>query len=444
LVQKDYNRALAAYNEAFASNRADKDYALFQKGITLDFMGRKPEAQDAFDQLARQFENSRLLDDALFEKGNLQLEKNDYLSAITTFTSMLRKRPRSVIVPYALLKRALAYGNVQNYDAAVDDYKILINRFGNHETSNEAMIGLRDIMNLTGRSEDFADIADEYQKSNPGSTSAIALQYDAAKNLYYTEKYAAAISALNRFIQNNQKNSNVMEANYLIAESYYFSDDPSKALPFYKKVVADGQSQWSSKAAIRAANIEFNTENYREAVTDFQNVLSSSDTKRDQIEAWEGLFRSYYHLGDYESAIKYCHDAISEGGGVVIGIKNKAELYIGKCYLRRRDFAAAKAQFDKVISMDKDVNAAEANYLLGEILYESGKYDEAIAEMQNLAQNFGDYVAWYEKAFILIADCYLGQKDYFMAKATLNSIIENSGNAATVDLAKAKLRNVPK
>jgi tetratricopeptide (TPR) repeat protein len=444
LVQKDYNRALSAYNEALASNRADKDYALFQKGITLDFMGRKSEAQDAFDQLAIQYDNSRLLDDALFEKGNLQLEKNDYLSAITTFTSMLRKRPRSVIVPFALLKRALAYGNVQNYDAAIDDYKILINRFGNHETSNEALIGLRDIMNLTGRSEDFADVADEYQKSNPGSSSAIALQYDAAKNLYYTEKYSAAISALSRFIQNNPKNSNVMESNYLIAESYYFSDEPAKALPFYKKVVADGQSQWSGKAAIRAANIEFNAENYREAVSDFQNVLSSSDTKRDQVEAWEGLFKSYYHLGDYESSIKYCRDAISDGGGVVIGIKNKAELYIGKCHLRRRDFTSAKAQFDKVIGMDKDVNAAEANYLIGEILYESGKYDEAIVEMQKLAQNFGDYVAWYEKAFILIADCYIGQKDYFMAKATLNSIIENSGNKTTVDLAKSKLKNVPK
>jgi len=94
--------------------------------------------------------------------------------------------------------------------------------------------------------------------------------------------------------------------------------------------------------------------------------------------------------------------------------------------------------------MDKDVNAAEAKYLLGELLYESGKYDETILEMQSLAQDFGDFVFWYEKAFLLISDAYIGQEDYFMAKATLNSIIENSGNPTTVDLAKAKLRNIPK
>jgi tetratricopeptide (TPR) repeat protein len=444
LVQKDYSKALSSYNAALANNRADKDYALFQKGVTLDFMGRKGEAQDAFDQLANVYENSRLLDDALFEKGNLQLEKNDYLSAISTFTEMLRKRPRSVVVPFALLKRALAYGNVQNYDKAVADYKILINRFGNHETSNEALIGLRDIMNLTGRSEDFAEIADEYQQSNPGSSSAIALQYDAAKNLYYTEKYSAAIAALKRFIQNNPKNSNVLEGNFLIAESYYFAEDVKNALPYYKIVIKDGRSQWAGKAAIRAADIEYASGDYRTAVSDFQNVLSSSDTKRDQVAAWEGLFKSYYHLGDYENSIKYCRDVISDGGGVVIGIKNKAELFIGKCHLKRKDFISAKSQFDQVIGMDKDVNAAEAKYLLGEILFQSGKYDEAIVEMQSLAQDFSDYVVWYENAFILIADSYAGKTDYFMAKATLNSIIENSGNPATVDLAKAKLRNIPK
>ena len=444
LVQKNFSNALRSYNTAIKNNRTDKDYALFQKGLTLDFMGKKREAQETYEQFARLYEKSRLYDDALFETGVIEMEKHDYQSAISTLTNMLRKRPRSTLVPFALLKRALAYGNVENYDRAISDYKILINRFGSHETSKEALIGLRDIMNLTGRSEDFADIADEYQQNNPGSNSAIALQYDAAKNLYYTEKYESAITALKRFIRSNPANTNVVEAKYLIAESYYFTEQANSALPFYKEVIEDGQSRWTAKASIRAADIEFASGNYRDAVSDFQNVLSSSDSKRDQVAAWEGLFQSYYYLADYENSIKYCKDAISDGGGVVIGIRNKAELYIGKCHLKRRDFTQAQAQFNKVIAMDKDINGAEAKYLLGEIFYESGKYEEAIEEMQELAKDFGDYIGWYEKAFLLIADSYIGQEDFFMAEATLNSIVENSGNSETVDLARAKLKNIPK
>lgn len=444
LVQKNFSNALSSYNKAITNNRTDKDYALFQKGITLDFMGRSQEALRVYNKFDRLYENSRLYDDVLFERGAIEMEKRDYQSAISTLTNMLRKRPRSVLVPFALLKRALAYGNVENFDKAISDYKILINRFGSHETSHEALIGLRDIMNLTGRSENFADIADEYQRNNPGSTSAIAMQYDAAKNLFYTEKYELAITTLQRFITNNPSNANVVEAKHLIAESFYFTERPTNALPFYKEVIADGQSQWTAKAAIRASGIEFEARNYRDAVSDFQNVLSSSDSKRDQVAAWEGLFQSYYYLGDYENSIKYCKDAIADGGGVVIGIRNKAELYIGKCQMKRRDFTQALAQFNKVIALDKDVNGAEAKYLLGEMLYETGRYEETIEEMQDLAKDFGDFIKWYEKAFLLIADSYVGQEDYFMAKATLNSIVENSGNLETVQLANAKLKNIPK
>jgi tetratricopeptide (TPR) repeat protein len=443
LIQRKFNDALKYYDQALTNNRTDKDYAMFQKGVTLDVMGRKQEAARTFETFNRVYENSRLVDDALFQQGNLEMERNAYQNAAATFTEMLRKRPKSVLVPDVLLKRALAYGNLQNYDRAVDDYKTIINNFGNHAVANEALIGLRDIMNLTGRSEDFAGVADEYQKKNPGSNSAITLQYEAARNLFYTEKYESAIAALKRFIQANPSNSNVVEANYLIGESYYFTERSAEAYPFYQIVIKEGQSQYVSRAAFRTADIAYAREDYRAAITDYQNVLGSSSSKRDQVASWEGLFKSYYELGDYDNSIRYAREAITNGGGVVIGIENKAELYIGKSYLKRNDLTQAKSQFDKVIAMDKDINGAEAKYLLGELLYKAGKYDEAIKEMQDLAQNFSDFIDWYEKAFLLISDSYIGKKDYFMAKATLNSIIENSGNAKTVDSAKAKLRTIP-
>jgi hypothetical protein len=62
--------------------------------------------------------------------------------------------------------------------------------------------------------------------------------------------------------------------------------------------------------------------------------------------------------------------------------------------------------------------------------------------MQQLANDFSDYLTWYENAFMLIADNYIGKGDEFMAKATLNSIIENSSNKETVVLAKQKLNAI--
>ena len=76
------------------------------------------------------------------------------------------------------------------------------------------------------------------------------------------------------------------------------------------------------------------------------------------------------------------------------------------------------------------------------MLYKSREYDQSIKTLQELASDFSDFVYWYEKSFLLIADNYLGKSDTFMAKATLNSIIENSDNKQTVELAKQKLKAI--
>lgn len=106
------------------------------------------------------------------------------------------------------------------------------------------------------------------------------------------------------------------------------------------------------------------------------------------------------------------------------------------------NWASAKIQFEKTIELGKDVSAAEAKYRLGEIQYKQKEYDASIKTMQELASNYSDFLEWYENAFLLIADNYLGKNDSFMAKATLNSIIENSENAETVAKARQKLNAI--
>jgi TolA-binding protein len=126
----------------------------------------------------------------------------------------------------------------------------------------------------------------------------------------------------------------------------------------------------------------------------------------------------------------------------VIGAVNRAELFKGKALLGKGDFAGAKSQFEKTIGMAKDEAGAEAKYRIGEIQYKQKDYDGSIKTMQQLANDFSDYLTWYENAFMLIADNYVGKGDSFMAKATLNSIIENSSNKETVALAKQKLNSI--
>ena len=110
--------------------------------------------------------------------------------------------------------------------------------------------------------------------------------------------------------------------------------------------------------------------------------------------------------------------------------------------MQKNDFAKAEDEFKKTITLAKDNNGAEAKYFIGDMQYKAKKYKESIKTLQELSQDFSEFVYWYEKSFILISDDYIALSDYFMAKATLKSVIENSDTAETVDTAKKKLREI--
>jgi TolA-binding protein len=54
----------------------------------------------------------------------------------------------------------------------------------------------------------------------------------------------------------------------------------------------------------------------------------------------------------------------------------------------------------------------------------------------------GSYDWWVTKAYILLGDIYYKQKDYFNAKATFQSVVENSLNAQLKTEAQTKLNQV--
>ena len=53
-----------------------------------------------------------------------------------------------------------------------------------------------------------------------------------------------------------------------------------------------------------------------------------------------------------------------------------------------------------------------------------------------------DFDYWYGRMFILLAENYIQSGESFQAKATLESIVENTPNAEIKSMAQAKLQNL--
>jgi tetratricopeptide (TPR) repeat protein len=437
-ASKQYENALRAYDQAIGQNAPDKDYASYQKAVILSYVGRDIEAKAQFDQVQRQYPNSRFVDESLLQRANVDFEKGSYQAAIQGYTKLIQDKPNSSLIPAALLKRAIAYGNLQQYDPSIADYKRILDNYGNSDQAQSALLGIQNTLNDAGRPEEFSQVLGQYKKGNPGSTDVERVQFENARDIYSSGKYQQAIQSFLSFMQEYPASPSLNEARYYLAESYRQTDDAANALRYYNLVVGDNKSDYLVRAATRAADLEVKQKNYARAVRNYQIIQSRASNKAEQVTAQLGLMDTYFLFPKPDSAATIARD-IAAGGSVVPGAQNRAQLMLGKVALARNDYKTAQADFEKTIALAKDISGAEAQYYLGEILYRQKKYKESVTTLLKFNEQFSDFEYWKGKAFMLVSDNNVALNEPAQAKAVLNSIIENSTDQTIVAEAKQKL-----
>ncbi len=438
LVAKRYDEATRIYDQVVVTGKSDKDNALYNKGISLLYTDKYAEARTTLNQLLNQYPNSAYVDDAMFQLGMVELNQQNYTGAVSQFTRLIQRQPQSPILHAGYLQRAIAYSNLKKYDEAIADYQVILTKYATSKSAESALLGVQDALNSVGRPEEFSSIIKGYEQSNPSDGSLEKIKYDAAKNMYFSEKYAQAITAIQEFLQKYPNSSSAPEALYYLADSYYRTEDRTSALQYFYRVIRDNKTQFVGRAAQRAAELEYQNENYRGAVTNYQTLLRSSTNKKDQVAAQLGLMDAYYKLAKYDSSSVYAKDVIN-GGNAVMGAQNRAQLFSGKIALARNDSKKAIEEFEKTAKLAKDSYGAEAIYNVALILYKEKKCKESRDKIINeLKEQFTDQ-QWIDRGFLLLSDVYVCLNEAFQAKALLNTIIEGAEDKAIVEEARKKL-----
>jgi tetratricopeptide (TPR) repeat protein len=440
-VTKNYNEAVRYYDQAIAQNTTDKDYALYQKGIVLTALNRPEDAKKAYDQVVSQHPKSRYAETASFQKADADFENGSYEAAIQGYSSLIQSQPNSPVLPYAYLRRALSYSNLKNYDKAIADYQVILNQYTAHKTSTDALLGLQEALANAGRGEEFSTYLAKYKKTNPQNDAVENIEFEAAKSLYFSEKYQKAIEGFNAYLSQYPSNVLSFDAKYYIAESYLRLNDLNNARQYYGQVLSERKSQFVPRAVSRMAELELTAKNYPQAVNFYLQSLANARNKRDQFTAWTGLMDAYYGQNKYDSVV-YFADQIVNTGNATLSAQNKALLYRGKAAYAQENYDRAIDEFLKTLNSAQDENGAEAQYLMGEAQYKQKQYKQSLETLFQLNKSFAAYEKWRGKGFLLMADNYAALNEMFQAKATLNSIIENAPDQELVAAAKAKLKEL--
>ncbi|MTI31169.1 tetratricopeptide repeat protein [Xanthovirga aplysinae] len=438
---KGYSDAISYYDQAIAERNPASDYAYLQKGIILGVQEKLPDAYQSLDKVLNNYPDSRFVAQALFYKAQFAFEKGNYQVAINGFTHLISKSPQSQFIPYALLRRAISNTNLQNYDLAIKDYKNILNKFISHELANDALLGLQEALAQVNRSGEFASYLASFKKANPENQSVANITFESAKSLYYNQNYTKAIASFNDFLVNYPDNSLTYEAKYFIADSYYRQKQMSEAINYFEMVVDDNQTKMVNRSLQRMADIYFGQRELGLSIKYYRQLSSLANSRKEQYNAWAGQMEAYYLMKQYDSTA-YFADQIIAKGNVAANALNKAQLFLGKAAYAEGDYDKAVDEFLATLNSAKDVNGAEAQYLMAEIFYEKGLYKQSLEALFELNDQFSVYTNWLGKGFLLIADNYIAMGEFFQARATLNSVVEKSNLSEVVKVAHQKLQKL--
>lgn len=441
-VNRQYEDALATYNKARTASTADNDYILYQTGVIYGMQKKYNDASSRFSELLTKFPKSQYRDEAIFKRAEYDMEQSNYTSAVDGLSQLIREGG-SRLMPLAYMRRAQSNYNLKQYERSINDYKRIIDDYASHPVSKDALPLLQEALTVVGKSEDFPAYLQKHKQANPDNQGYEALEFEGAKNLYFSQQYAKAITSLVGFLREYPSSPNAREAKFLLAESYFRTNQFDSAIPLYTELGNDPAFTDASRVAGRLSEIYFRNKQYQKAIPQFRKLERLATNKREQFNAWSGLMESYYNTGKYDSADVYAR-SIVDGGSVSAGAQNKASLYLGKSAMARGDFDTAKDEFLNTLNTARDEYGAEAKYLLAKILHDEEEYKQAYETLIGLNNDFSAYDYWVGKAFLLLADNFVATDDIFQARATLQSLIDNFPDDSVKNEARKKLEELEK
>ncbi|HYK56740.1 MAG TPA: tetratricopeptide repeat protein, partial [Flavisolibacter sp.] len=318
---------------------------------------------------------------------------------------------------------------------------LLVNYYPNSPEADDALDNLKAIYVEQGRPGDYADVA--RQAGKPISVSAEdSLTYEAAQIQYDNGKLPEALNAFNTYLQRFSNGTYSTNAHYYRAEIYNSRKDWNNALSSYAVVAERAPNTFAERAVLQAARINFfELKNYAEAEKYYAQLKQITASQENRLEAMRGLLRSQYQQQKWSDAVANAKDLISQKS-TSSDDKALANMAIGKSAQMGGEYDVAINSFKQVVAVNKAALAAEARYEIANSWFMTGKLNDAEKAAFEVINKSGSYDWWVTKAYILLGDVYFKQKDYFNAKATFQSVVDNTLNAELKSEAQTKLNQV--
>lgn len=439
-MNKNFAQARSMYDNVIKMSWAEEDYATFQKAMIAG-INSSSEKIAALTTLIRKFPQSSLVIDANMEIANTYLADERFSEALPYLKNIINGTTgNNSLKPQAYLKSGIAYYNLNKNDDAIAQYKKLLAEYPNSDEADDALDNLKTVYVEQGNPGGYAEAA--RQAGKPISVNAEDSLTFTAAELQYQNNNPNALAAIESYLQKFPTGSYSTNGHYYRGEIYGTRKGWKEALNSYAVVAERAPNAFAERAILQAARINFfELKDYATAEKYYGQLKNGTSNQETKLEAMRGLLRSQYQQQKWADAVENAKDLVAQKGSSADD-KALSNMAIGKSAQLKGEYDVAINAFKNVVAVNKAAIAAEARYEIAASWFAVNRLSDAEKAAFEVINKSGSYEFWVTKAYILLGDVYFKQKDYFNAKATFQSVVENSLNMELKSEAQKKLDSV--
>lgn len=416
-ANNDLDQAIAIYDK----NEDATDYTLYQKALALGFKNDNVAKITNLKSLISKYPGSEYIDDAQYEIGVAYAAQGDFSNSNDFFGKVIKSSSDKDLVANASIYRAQNYIDQNQNDKALSELKSLGEQYKNTAYAQKIVQAAKPIFTKSGDVSGYAEFAQNVGV-NIDASEIDEINLSTGKQYFTKKDYKNAISYYEKYLTQNPTGEGLYQAKYELGESYYQTNNPTKALLVLQEI-ANIQNDYQDDAATRVSQIYIAQGNSAEAKKYLENIKNSSNINVKNYANVE-LMKMYAEEKNFSEAEKLADAVIAnnKNSSAVIEtarvIKARSLMNSGK----DKDAQTAYTSLEK--SSNTEV-AAEALYAKAFYQNKGKAFKSSNETIFKLANNYASEDYWGAKALVLMAKNYIGLKDNYQASYTCDQIISN-------------------
>lgn len=436
-VQKKYNRAIDAYDKAVRLNIANTDYSLLQLSIAQGLLGSYKAKVNSLKKLINLKEKSIYTDDALSEIGKTYLVLDLPEDALTYYNQLINEHPKSNLLAEAYLKVGLIYYNRKDDDLALNAFDQVIEKYPSSSSSREALEKVRKIFIDKGDLQAFEDYVNGVPFADISKSKLDSTAYIIAENHYLNGKCEKAVRDLSNYLKRYPNGLFNLNARFYRADCESRQGFKQEAIQDFEAVVAKPTNKFTEKSYYALANLYEEIDSNQQSIRNYEKLIQIAKSQAWFNQSQEHLMQLYKEEKQYEDAAAMAK-VILKRNPLSDDLWQSAKMILARISYNNENYDQAIGQLDSLASKSSE-KAAEAKYLMARIYYLQGNYTKSDTMIYRLVDQVPSFPYWIARGFILLADNFIAREDYYNARITFQSVIDNADIPELVEIAREKL-----